>query len=175
MQKNALWSLCALLLLLGACNTPKQLAKKRNNYLTKAYKELKETLNEAEVIKLQDTVKVLFPEHLLFAVNSSTINPEIRPLMTRFAYALNKFSKTNMLINGHTDNTGSKAYNLQISKERAAAAKNILVEEGVDAARMLTWGLGMANPITDNQTSEGRRKNRRVEFILLYTMVAKNK
>ncbi len=167
--------LLAFLLLLGACNPQKRLAKQKSTYMKKTYMELRGALNEAEVSMLNDTVKVLFPEHLLFALNSSEITPEVRPLMNRFAAALNKFDKTHMLINGYTDNTGAKAYNLQISKERSEATRQLLESDGVAPSRMLTWGLGMATPIADNSTEEGRRRNRRVEFIILYTIAEKAK
>jgi len=174
MQKLLL-PLLALLLLFAACNPQKKLARQQHKYLKKTYNVLKETLNKAEVSMLNDTVKVLFPEHLLFALNSAEITPEVRPLMNRFATALNRFHKTKILINGHTDNTGTKEYNLQISKSRSNAAKSMLESEGVSESRMMTWGLGMAAPIADNNSEAGRRRNRRVEFIILYNIAQPKK
>lgn len=133
------------------------------------YTTLKKVVNEAEVTILNDTVKVLFPEHLLFSINSTELNPPTYPLMERFAGALNKYNRTSILINGYTDNTGSKEYNAKISKERALATRKLLQENQVDSLRMHTWGLGVDNPIAPNSTEEGRRKNRRVEFIILYS------
>jgi outer membrane protein OmpA-like peptidoglycan-associated protein len=70
----------------------------------------------------------------------------------------------NLDIHGHTDNTGQAPKNLQLSKDRAASVKTYLVSKGVDFARMRSEGFGQEKPAYDNSTSEGRAKNRRVEF-----------
>ncbi len=67
-------------------------------------------------------------------------------------------------IEGHTDNVGSTPYNLTLSKKRAEAVKKWLVDEGIDGSRIDTVGHGPKKPIADNDTKEGRAKNRRVEF-----------
>ncbi|MNY56431.1 putative lipoprotein YiaD precursor [compost metagenome] len=67
---------------------------------------------------------------------------------------------------GHTDNTGSMALNLRLSKERAEAIKAYLVSQGANASRIEATGYGPNQPIASNKTAEGRQKNRRVEFTL---------
>lgn len=163
----------AALLLLAACNPQKRLARKQHTYMEKNYKELKEAVNEAEVTILNDTVKVLFPEHLLFNLNSSEINKETYPLMLRFAGALNKYDKTSILINGYTDKSGTEELNRKLSQNRADSARNLLSANKVNTGRMYTWGLAFDNPIASNDTEAGKRRNRRVEFIILYTYAQK--
>jgi len=154
--------------LLYACNPQKRLAKKKHTYMTAVYETLKADVSEAEVTMLKDSVKVLFPEHLLFQKSRSTVNPEVYPLMKRFAAALNVYGKTNILINGYTDISGSEELNRNLSAQRADSATAILNRYDVAQPRMMRWGMGASNPIGDNGTEEGRRRNRRVEFIILY-------
>lgn len=159
----------AALLLLVACSPQKRLARKERTYMQQNYKELKEAVNEAEVTMLNDTIKVLFPEHLLFGLNSSEINQTTYPLMQRFANALNKYNKTSILINGYTDKSGTEELNRKLSANRAENARKLLHQDKVDTGRMHIWGLASENPIASNDTEEGKRRNRRVEFIILYT------
>lgn len=70
-------------------------------------------------------------------------------------------------IEGHTDSTGSAEANLRISEQRASAVRDALVERGIDADRITVKGMGEDFPIASNETEEGRRKNRRVDVILL--------
>lgn len=156
------------LLLIVSCSTQKKMARKKRTYMASVYNEVKKVLNEADVTILNDTVKVLFPEHLLFRKNSAEINGETRPLMKRFAGALELYPETRILINGYTDKTGDDEHNRKLSENRAVAAKTMLVSFAVQESRMLTWGMGNTNAIATNDTEEGRRKNRRVEFIILY-------
>ncbi|MFT4060995.1 MAG: OmpA family protein [Edaphocola sp.] len=158
--------LCAFTLV--ACNPQKRLAKKKKAYMEATYNDIKKTVSEAEVTILMDTVKVLFPENLLFAIGSHEIKNENYPPMERLADALNRRTNTFILVNGYTDNTGGEKVNEYLSANRATAALNLLKSFKVDSARMDKWGHGMANPIADNNTEEGRRKNRRVEFIITY-------
>jgi OOP family OmpA-OmpF porin len=85
---------------------------------------------------------------------------------------LSKFLKEkrayNIKVIGYTDNVASKHYNKRLSKKRANAVKSFLVNEGIDAQRITTLGLGEAYPIATNRTAEGRAKNRRIELILVH-------
>jgi outer membrane protein OmpA-like peptidoglycan-associated protein len=68
-------------------------------------------------------------------------------------------------VQGHTDNRGGKKYNQKLSQKRSAAVVKWLVKKGnVDASRLTSHGYGMDEPLTDNDTPEGRQKNRRVQF-----------
>lgn len=167
-MKGVVYLSAFALLLFAACGSAYQTARQQR-YMEKTYLGIKEAVNEAEVSILKDTVKVLFPEHLLFSTSSAVINPENYPLIKRFAEALNKYHKTNILISGHTDPTGGVEINQTLSQNRADSTRNLLLHYKVEHSRMFTWGLGSNQPITDNDTPASRRKNRRVEFIILYS------
>jgi outer membrane protein OmpA-like peptidoglycan-associated protein len=168
-RKLLIFLIFPLLAAFYSCNPQKRLAKKKHAYMESAYKSFKDEVPEAEVTILNDTVKVLFPEHLLFQKNSAEINKEVYPLMQRFANALNVHFKTSILINGYTDNTGTEELNKKLSSQRADSANKVLQQYKVSATRMMQWGMGPSNPIADNSTEEGQRKNRRVEFVMLYS------
>ncbi|WP_299892121.1 OmpA family protein [uncultured Lacinutrix sp.] len=70
-------------------------------------------------------------------------------------------------IAGHTDNTGASKSNLTLSEKRAASAKTYLIANGIDGARLTSQGYGEENPIADNNTSEGRLQNRRIEIFII--------
>lgn len=76
-------------------------------------------------------------------------------------------SKKDILIEGHTDSTGGAQANQRLSEQRGEAVKRALTKRGVAPARMKAAGLGMSSPVGDNATAEGRRKNRRIQIILL--------
>lgn len=156
------------LLLLGSCNPQKRLANKKHRYMNRVYNTLKSDVSEASVTILKDSVKVIFPEHLLFGKNSAIISEENKPLMMRFAKALNLYQETSILINGYTDNSGSEDLNRALSTQRADTACATLKTFKVASKRLFTWGLGPTSPLAGNDTEEGRSKNRRVEFIVLY-------
>ena len=133
-----------------------------------AYKSIKRSIPSAEVVSLNDTIKVLFPANLMFEVNKSNIDSAIQPSMHRFANALNKYHRTAVLISGYTDSVGSDEYNNNLSAQRADTAKQTLVNYEVKDSRINTWGMGERHPVATNSTEEGRAKNRRVEFVILF-------
>lgn len=104
---------------------------------------------------------------ILFDNNSAVIKPESYGVVKEIANAL-KQESIHIKVIGHTSSDGDDQLNLQLSKKRAAAVKEMLLTEfGIDAARIETDGLGEAQPVADNKTSEGKTQNRRVEFIKL--------
>ena len=70
-------------------------------------------------------------------------------------------------VRGHTDNTGDKAYNDQLSLSRARAVVNYLIDHGIESYRLKSRGYGSSRPLDSNETEEGRQQNRRVEFLIL--------
>jgi outer membrane protein OmpA-like peptidoglycan-associated protein len=162
----SLFTVCSILLF--SCNVPRRIAKEKHEYMQQTYTDVKKAVNEAEVTILNDSLRVLFPENLLFKEGGSSIQESTYPIMKRFAEALLIYKNTEILVNGYTDATGADSSNMKLSQARAEAAGALLKLYGVDVARMFFWGLGSKHPIGDNKTKEGRRKNRRVEFIVLY-------
>ena len=89
-----------------------------------------------------------------------------REALTKFATSLKNSPDTDVTIYGHTDNTGTRAVNERISKERADAVANFLVGQGISRSRLTTEGLAFDQPVADNSTAEGRAQNRRVEIYI---------
>jgi outer membrane protein OmpA-like peptidoglycan-associated protein len=167
MRSTYLLLLPVACLALSACGGARKAAKKQS-YMTSAYNDIKVALNEADVKLLKDTVKVVFDNKLLFDFASATIKPQNYAAFERFAEALNHHGKTKILITGYTDAIGSDENNNALSLRRADSARNLLAAYQVKKNRMFTWGLGSKHPLASNSTEEGRKLNRRCEFIILY-------
>jgi OOP family OmpA-OmpF porin len=104
---------------------------------------------------------------VLFDFDKSNIKPEYLPEIQKAAEVLKKNPETPAEIQGHTDWTGTKEYNLKLSERRANSVKQALVEQfGIDASRLTTKGFGKSNPVADNRTKEGRQENRRAIVII---------
>lgn len=140
----------------------------KKEYINKAYNELKDVLEDAEVKLVEDSIKVLFPNNIVYDNRSTLPSSNYKDPLDRFTYLLKKYRKTNILITGHTDNHGDPKFNMALSKERANAIKTYLQFNGIGIGRLKSWGLGPKYPIDTNDTPEGRAKNRRVEFVVLY-------
>lgn len=102
---------------------------------------------------------------ILFDTGKADIKPESAPVLDEIAKLLKSDPSLKLLVEGHTDNVGQKAANLELSRKRAAAVKTALVSRGIDATRLTTEGYGDTRPVADNATEEGRAKNRRVELV----------
>ena len=108
-----------------------------------------------------------FKSDFLFSVNSSTLLPGAYDELDRVAKVLNQYPQTTMQVSGHTDSTGSDAYNQKLSERRAESVKSALVGMGVNPARITTIGYGESKPIASNSTEAGRQQNRRVEIRII--------
>lgn len=105
-------------------------------------------------------------KNLEFDLGKATIKAKSYETLNRVA-ALLVQKNFSLKLAGHTDNTGSSALNLRLSKERAEAVKAYLVSQGANASRIEATGYGEDQPIASNKTAAGRQQNRRVEFSLL--------
>lgn len=101
-----------------------------------------------------------------FDTDSDRLKPESAPVLRQVVAGLEKNPNLKLEIDGYTDSVGNAAHNLDLSKWRAEAVRNVLVAQfGVDAARLTSNGFGAAKPIASNDTADGRAQNRRVEFL----------
>jgi outer membrane protein OmpA-like peptidoglycan-associated protein len=101
---------------------------------------------------------------IFFSTAEAEIDTSSAPTLSRAAKALKLAPKARVEIAGFTDNVGGTKANKTLSNKRAAAVRNYLIDLGVPAKQISSKGYGMANPIADNRTVEGRAKNRRIEF-----------
>lgn len=135
-------------------------------YMDKQEQEFRESLagSGIEVIREGDNIRLQLPSNVTFATDSSSISQSFHPVLTDVARVLNRYEKTTMMVEGHTDSVGDANYNLQLSERRAFSVRNYLVGEGVDQRRVTTIGYGETQPIADNGTAGDRQENRRVEL-----------
>ncbi len=101
-----------------------------------------------------------------FDVNKATLKTELKTAIAKLAGILLIMSELQVRIEGHTDSTGSQEYNLKLSTERSQSVLGFLAGEGIEESRMKAVGYGLTRPIAENDTRQGRQKNRRVEIII---------
>ena len=122
------------------------------------------TIRPTPVVKA-DTLIVLGAE-LLFETDKATLRSEHFASLAPIVDYLISHPERSVKISGHTDNTGSEPHNLALSKRRADVVAEYLVDNGIDANRLQTFGLGSTKPMSSNTSDDGRRKNRRVELLI---------
>ena len=104
---------------------------------------------------------------ILFPFDKATIQPGYLPELNEVVNVLKKNPSIRLQIQGNTDSKGSEAYNVILSKKRAAVVKNYLVTKGIAPEKLVTKAFGESKPVADNSTEKGRRLNRRVDFAIL--------
>ena len=120
----------------------------------------------AEIIRSEGQIKVTF-RTVTFESNKASLKSEFESELANLAGALSaNYPNAKLVVRGHSDATGSDAYNLSLSEKRAISVKTFLIGKGVEAERVSSEGLGESAPVASNDTPEGRAKNRRVELII---------
>lgn len=134
--------------------------------MDKQAQELAFEMPGAVVQRIGGGIVVTLPEGLLFAQESDELTAASRDNMRRLATSLEKYPNTRVMIVGHSDSQGGTDRNLNLSERRAQAIANLLVEIGVNRARITALGRGDAEPIATNDTDAGRQWNRRIEIAI---------
>jgi len=139
------------------------------NYQDKQEKKLRQQMagTGVEVVRKGDNITLDMPGNVTFAFDSAELNPQFNSVLDKVAQTLVEFDQTVIQIAGHTDSTGSHAYNMKLSDQRAASVRGYLAGRGVPGQRMHTVGAGPDHPIADNSTEAGRAENRRVEITIV--------
>jgi outer membrane protein OmpA-like peptidoglycan-associated protein len=114
-----------------------------------------------------DRGMVVTLEDVLFQVNGADLQPGAQTELIRLADYLKRNPDRKIMIEGHTDNTGSSEYNLQLSQLRALSVESFLVGSGVSPDRIRATGYGETRPEAPNDSATGRQQNRRVEIVIL--------
>jgi len=113
------------------------------------------------------TIESVVLKNVNFESNSSELTSGSSESLDKAVDAMNKYPGLRIEIQAHTDNMGDAAYNQSLSEQRAESVRNYMVDKGIAADRMQAKGYGESQPIADNDTREGRAKNRRVELKII--------
>lgn len=132
-------------------------------YMDRQAAELRKNMPDAEVVRDGDKVYVALPSGILFDTGKDAVKPAARDSLAKAAATL-KTSETNIIIQGHTDSSGSDAINLPLSQRRADHVRDFLSANGVPYSRMTAIGYGSTRPAVPNDTEANRALNRRVQL-----------
>ncbi len=128
--------------------------------------ELGESLDNATVTRVGEGIVVTFDTGILFDFDRSDLRATARDNLSDLASSLEDYPRTDVLIIGHTDATGSESYNQGLSERRAQSAASYVQSQGIPADRVRIRGMGENDPVASNDTEEGRQLNRRVEVVI---------
>ncbi len=139
------------------------------NYQDQQERKLRAQLANSgvEVQRVGNNITLDMPGGVTFATNSADINANFYSVLDQVAATLGEFNQTVIEVAGHTDSTGSRAYNMTLSERRAGSVVSYLSGRGIARERMIAVGAGPDHPVDTNDTSEGRAQNRRVEITLV--------
>ncbi|MFN1834365.1 OmpA family protein [Balneola sp. MJW-20] len=135
-------------------------------YMDRQAREIEEDLEGAKVERVGEGIKITFDSGILFDVNSYTLKDVSKANIADLSKILQKYEDTNIMVAGHTDDTGTEEYNQKLSEQRAMSVAEYTAFTGVEASRMTIIGYGESQPVADNSTVEGRQLNRRVEIAI---------
>ncbi len=128
--------------------------------------ELKQNVKGAKVERVGEGIQVTFESGLLYDFDSDVVKAESKANLRELVKSLDKYPDSDLLILGHTDSVGTAEYNKRLSVDRADAAAEYLISQGVRRSRVGTGGLGEEEPVAPNDTEAGRSRNRRVEIAI---------
>jgi peptidoglycan-associated lipoprotein len=121
---------------------------------------------EAELRRFQADKTQFEMEDVYFQKGSYRLQPEARTILYRKAEFLKKYPDVSVIIEGHTDERGSKETNIAFGDRRAGAVKSFLIKEGIDSSRLIAVSFGKERPVDTGKSEEARAKNRRVHFVV---------
>ncbi|PQJ16528.1 OmpA family protein [Aureicoccus marinus] len=138
--------------------------------MDKQAQEIKNEVPGAQVERVDDAIVLTFEDGsgIYFDTNKFNINSASRTTLNKLTVILKDYPDTNILVVGHTDSVGSEEYNMELSKNRAYSVTNFLINnEGLPSSRLSTNWFGEQQPLHNNESAEGRAKNRRVNIVIL--------
>lgn len=120
-----------------------------------------------QVLREGDNIRLIMPGNITFESDSYNLKSSFYPVLDSVGLVLAKYADTTLRVTGHTDNTGGRQYNQNLSEHRARSVADYLVTREVARTRMYVEGMGFDQPLADNATAAGRASNRRVELTIL--------
>jgi len=138
-------------------------------YMDKQEAELRAELEGTgvSVTRIGDNITLNMPGNVTFATDSADLSPAFFDVLNSVGKVLDEYGQTVIEVAGHTDSTGSEAYNQSLSERRAGSVATYLSGQGVMQQRLITLGMGELRPVADNSTAAGRQTNRRVEITMV--------
>jgi outer membrane protein OmpA-like peptidoglycan-associated protein len=139
------------------------------NYQDRQERKLREQLagTGVDVVRKQDNLTLNLPSNITFGTNSADLSANFYPVLDKVGATLQEYGDTVIEVAGHTDSTGSAAYNKALSERRAQSVAAYLTSRGVKSQRLIIIGDGEDHPVATNATAEGRQRNRRVELTIV--------
>ncbi|MEA3547490.1 MAG: OmpA family protein [Thermodesulfobacteriota bacterium] len=134
--------------------------------------EMRQALASSEAASVRregDMLAVMFKSDMTFDFNSAKVMPGLYTEMDRVSSVMQRYPQTLIRVEGHTDNIGTETYNMDLSRKRAQAVSDLLVQRSISSQRVSIIGFGESNPIASNNTETGRQMNRRVEIKIVPT------
>jgi outer membrane protein OmpA-like peptidoglycan-associated protein len=136
------------------------------DYMDRQAREMEQDLEGARIERIGEGIKITFGGGILFDFDRADLRPEAQAELTKLGRILNKYDDTNVMVEGHTDATGSDQYNMDLSVRRASSVGTYLAAQNVTRDRLSAVGFGELKPIASNDTDDGRQQNRRVEVAI---------
>lgn len=127
--------------------------------------DMQQRLDELEAMETERGMVITLGD-VLFDTSSAQLRGSANSNLDKLVSFLNQYPDQRLLIEGHTDNVGSSAYNQGLSQQRAESVRHYLVQRGIASHRLSVSGLGLEHPIASNNTAAGRQQNRRVEIVI---------
>ena len=180
MQTNRRYNLILITIVAGlfvilACSsnqvqteTPVAQGQEQEMPAEKTQEELEQERLEREAAESKlraEKIKFMY-EDVYFKKGRYSLSPEAREILKRKATWLSENPDLNVIIEGHTNNRGSKEYNFALGDRRAGAVKSFLIRHGVESPRLIAVSYGNERPIDQSKTEKGKEKNRRVHFVV---------
>lgn len=139
------------------------------NKMDKQAREIDRDIPGADVERVGEGISVTFDENsgVYFATDKYNINSQSQESLDKLVKIFKNYPNTNILLEGHTDSTGPSDYNMKLSEKRAKSVRDYLENKGVSNGRFTTKWYGEEQPKYDNDTKQGRSKNRRVEVAIM--------
>jgi outer membrane protein OmpA-like peptidoglycan-associated protein len=150
--------LMAAVIMLPACQTTTKTEKLTRDQIS--------TLLSFGFTETDEGWELNLDSRLLFDSSSAELNAKEKTSLDKIAQTLLMIGITDIIIEGHTDNTGSERYNRELSRKRAEMVAQYLAERGMLLEKMEIKGMGSDNPVASNNTAGGRRENRRTVIIV---------
>jgi outer membrane protein OmpA-like peptidoglycan-associated protein len=149
----------------------KERALQRTQELERAKQKLEEKLTDAmkEIAQVKEEKRglIISLSDILFDSGKATLLPGTQRQLAQLGTLLSSYTDRRIIVEGHTDNVGTDAFNLQLSEARAESVRNALIKQGVSPNFISAVGYGRSKPVASNDTPQGRAQNRRVEIVVL--------